>query len=463
MKLRDTQRVHCIGAGGIGLSAVAKLLVAEGKRVTGSDVKPSGISQELIERGVVMSYGQTGAVPDGTEIVVYSDAVPYDNPERADARAHGIQEMSYAEALGAVSRERRTIAVSGTNGKSTTTAMLGLILESAGWDPTVVVGSKVPGFPLGNLRLGEGEWMVVEADDYHAHMLHLRPEVIVLTNIEEEHLDYFKDLGDIVRTFQSFVDALPEDGTLIVNADDPVSFEDLAHHAHTVTYGIEAAADYQARALRAGRGTQAFELVATPGHDEPLGTLSLAVPGRFNVSNALAAASAALSLGVPFPVIRHAFAEFSGIWRRFERVGTLGGAEVISDYGHHPTAIRGTIAAAREFYPDRRLLLVYQPHQRNRTRQLMSQFVTAFDGADLLILSDIYDVTGREDETDAGVTSALLHDELRRRPESPRAMVGGDLVATERLVREHARPDDVVIVMGAGSIDEVARALVSRP
>jgi UDP-N-acetylmuramate--alanine ligase len=298
-------------------------------------------------------------------------------------------------------------------------------------------------------------------------MLHLRPELVVLTNIEEEHLDYFKDLGDIVRAFQSFVDALPEDGTLIVNADDPVSFEDLRHHAHTVSYGIDAPADFVARDLAAGGGEQSFDLLRTAGHpstgigagEDALGRLTLVVPGRFNVSNALAAAAAALSLGVPFAVIRDTLATFRGIWRRFERVGTLGGAEIVSDYGHHPTAIRGTIAAAREFYGARRLILVYQPHQRNRTRQLLAQFASAFDGVDLLILSDIYDVAGREDPADANVTAALIADELRRRPESPRAVLGGDLAETEKVVRANLRPDDVVIIMGAGTIDELARNL----
>jgi UDP-N-acetylmuramate--alanine ligase len=458
MKLREAKNIHCIGAGGIGLSALAKFLVAQGKRVTGSDLVEGEISLELAGHGVAMSYGQAGPIPKDTELIIYSEAAPFENPERQAGRENGIPEMSYAEALGAISRDKRTVAVSGSNGKSTTTAMIGLILEEAGFDPTVIVGSKVPGFPLGNLRIGESDWFIVEADDYQAHMLQLRPEVIVLTNIEEEHLDYFKDLDHIIRTFQSFVDSLPEDGTLVVNADDDVSFDDLHHHPHTVAYGIDEPADYNARGIKIGAGEQSFAVVRADGED--IGEIVLNIPGRINVSNAMAAASCALSLGVPMEAVQNTLANFYGIWRRFERLGEWDGATVISDYGHHPTAVRTTIAAAREFYPGRRLVLVYQPHQRHRTRALLTDFATAFDGVDQLILSDIYDVAGREDAADSEVSSAMLAEALAARPESPRAILGGDLRHTEDMLRANAGPGDVIIVMGAGNIDSLARNLI---
>ncbi len=442
MKIRDAKHIHCVGAGGIGVSALVKLFLAQEVLVTGSDMKPGDITRELARRGAIMTYGQTGGVPEKTEIVIYSDAVPYENPERADARIRRIPEMSYAEALGAVSKDKRTIAVSGTNGKSTTTAMLGLMLTAGGFDPTVVVGGQVPAFPLGNLRVGEGEWMVVEADDFHAHMLQIRPEVIVLTNIEEEHLDYFRDLGDIIRAFQSFIDSLPEDGTLIMNADDPVSFEDLTPHANTITYGMEAPADYVGKNLLVQSGEQLVDVLRTSGHEETIGSLTLKVPGRFNVMNALAATSAALQLGVPFETIREVLINFTGIWRRFEHVGRWNGADIISDYGHHPTAIRGTLAAARDFFPGRRIVLVFQPHQRNRTRQLLEQFAGSFYGADLLLLSDIYDVLGREDPADAGVTSESIVGAMQNR---------------------QGIPETVLIIMGAGTIDSVARKLTESP
>jgi UDP-N-acetylmuramate--alanine ligase len=459
MKLREAENIHCIGAGGIGLSALAKLLAAQGKQVTGSDLFDTEITGELADHGITMTYGQLGSLPKGTELVIYSEAAPFDNPERETARSRNIPEMSYAEALGAVSRDKRTIAVSGANGKSTTTAMIGLMLEAAGFDPTVIVGSKVPGFPLGNLRIGEGEWLVVEADDYQAHMLHLRPEVIVLTNIEEEHLDYYSDLDHIIRTFQTFADSLPEDGTLILNADDPVSFDDLNHHPNTVSYGIVEPADYVAQQLRVGEGKQSFEL-ARQGEERSLGRLTLNIPGRFNASNALAAAACALSLGVPFEAIRETLADFHGIWRRFERVGEWEGRTVISDYGHHPTAVAATIAAARDFYPERRIVLVYQPHQRHRTRALLTDFAAAFDGVGLLILSDIYDVAGRESPADSEITSAMLGEAIAGRPESPRMLLGGDLRHTEDMLRANAAASDVIIVMGAGNIDSLARNLI---
>lgn len=460
MKLREAKNIHCIGAGGIGLSAIAKFLAAQDKNVTGSDLAESAITAELAAHGVVMTYGQLGGVPSDTDFVIYSEAAPFENPERADARAKNIPEMSYAEALGAISRDKRTIAVSGSNGKSTTTAMIGLILEAAGFDPTVIVGSKVSSFPLGNLRIGESDWLVVEADDYHAHLLQLRPEIIALTNIEEEHLDYFTDLEHIVRTFQSFIDSLPEDGTLIVNADDEVSFDDLNHHPNTVTYGIEEQADLMAMDVRSQGSEQSFHL-ALPGEEtKDAGRFTLKLPGKFNVSNALAAIAVARSLGIDDEIIRTTLAGFNGIWRRFENLGDFDGAAIVSDYAHHPTAIRGTVAAAREFYPDRRLVLVYQPHQRHRTKALMHDFAAAFDGVDLLILSDIYDVAGREDPSANDVTSAMLAEAIEARPESPRPFLGGDLRHTEDMLRSNIEKGDVVIIMGAGTIDALARNLI---
>jgi len=461
MKLREATNIHCIGAGGIGLSAVAKFLAAQGKTVTGSDLAETAITVELAAHGVAVNYDQLGGVPEGTDMVIYTEAAPFENPERADARAKNIPEMSYAEALGAISRDKRTIAVSGANGKSTTTAMIGLILEAAGFDPTVVVGSKVPGFPLGNLRIGESDWLVVEADDYHAHLLQLRPSIIVLTNIEEEHLDYFSDLEHIVRTFQSFIDSLPEDGTLIVNADDEVSFDDLKHPANTFTYGIEETADLMAVGIATAAGEQSFVLSTPNGEIKDAGRFALKIPGKFNVSNALAAIACARSLGISDETIKATLAGFSGIWRRFERLGEWGGAEVISDYGHHPTAIRVTLEAAREFYPGRRIVLVFQPHQRHRTKALMNDFAAAFDGADLLILSDIYDVAGREDDVTSNVTSSMLAELIGARPESPRPLLGGDLRRTEEMLRANAKPGDIIIVMGAGTIDKLARNLIS--
>ncbi len=462
MKLREAENIHCIGAGGIGLSAIAKFLAAQGKKVTASDLTSSPISEELADHGVILSYGQTGGVPEGTGMVVYSEAAPFENPERADARAKGIPEMSYAEALGAISRDKRTIAVSGSNGKSTTTAIIGLILEAAGFDPTVIVGSKVSSFPLGNLRIGESDWLVVEADDYHAHLLQLRPEIIALTNIEEEHLDYFTDLEHIVRTFQSFIDSLPEDGTLVVNADDEVSFDDLNHHPGTITYGIEEQADLMAMDIKSQTGEQSFTLALSGGETKDAERFTLKIPGKFNISNALAAIAVARSLGIDDEIIRTTLAGFNGIWRRFENLGEADGATIISDYGHHPTAIRATVEAAREFYPGRRLVLVYQPHQRHRTKALMNDFAAAFDSVDLLILSDIYDVAGREDDGTSDVTSALLAEAIAARPESPRTLLGGDLRRTEDMLRANLQPNDIVVIMGAGTIDGLARNIIRQ-
>jgi UDP-N-acetylmuramate--alanine ligase len=288
----------------------------------------------------------------------------------------------------------------------------------------------------------------------------LRPQIIVLTNIEEEHLDYFTDIGHIIRTFQSFIDSLPEDGTLIVNNDDQVTVDDLNFHPHTVTYGIDASADYSVQEIKVWHGEQSFKLVRSGAEDATAGAIDLKIPGKFNVSNALAAIACALSLGVPMETIQETLANFNGIWRRFERAGEWNKATVISDYAHHPTSVRATVAAAKEFYPDRRLVLVYQPHQRHRTKALLKDFAEAFDGVDLLILSDIYDVAGREDAANADVSSATLAEAMAARPEAPRPLLGGDLRHTEDMLRSNVEPGDVILVMGAGSIDTLARNLI---
>src|SRR5688572_10391167 len=335
--LDSASRIHVIGAGGIGVSAVARLLRHEGKEVTGSDVSRNETVDELIAAGIPVAVGHKAEnLPEGADLVVYSGAVPPTNPERIAASQRGLRQLSYFEFIGEFSKERWTIAVSGTNGKSTTTAMLGLMLERGGLDPTVIVGSKVRTFPGKNLRLGESKYFVIEACEHEANMLKLHPKMIVLTNIEEDHLDFYRDLGHIRDTFMEYVHALPSDGKLVLNADDHVSFYELGPTVPFVTYGMENPADYKASDLSVGNGRQMFRIARTKdGSAEQLGGFELGVPGKFNVMNALAAATAALELGCPVEAVASTLREFTGIWRRFERAGERGGAAIISDYGHH--------------------------------------------------------------------------------------------------------------------------------
>ncbi|HTK04891.1 MAG TPA: UDP-N-acetylmuramate--L-alanine ligase [Candidatus Eisenbacteria bacterium] len=465
--LDTTKRVHVIGAGGIGVSAVARLLRHEGKEVTGSDVARNETVDELIASGIPVTVGHKAEnVPEGTDLVVYSGAVPPANPERAAAFQRGIRQLSYFEFIGEFSKERWTIAVSGTNGKSTTTAMLGLMLERGGLDPTVIVGSKVTSFPGKNLRLGESELFVIEACEHEANMLKLRPKMIVLTNIEEDHLDFYRDLGHIRDTFKEYVRALPADGKLVLNADDHVSFYELGPAVPFVTYGMENPATYMAADLSVGNGRQMFRIVRDrDGKEETLGGFELGVPGKFNVMNALAAATAAIELGCPIEAVASTLREFTGIWRRFERAGERKGAVLISDYGHHPTAVRGTVEAARSFFPDRRIVLVFQPHQHNRTRKLFEEFVASFDGADVVVLPEIFDVAGRESDEDALVSSRDLAEAARLRDAdrgvTRDVLFGGGLGETLERLETLIAPNDLVLLVGAGDVYTLAKRLVA--
>lgn len=443
------------------MSALAKLFLLQGKSVTGSDAYESDITRELERRGAQVHGGHDRTfVPMDAELVIHSPAVPASNPEYAAARERGVPVLSYAQALGELSKHYSTIVVTGTHGKSTTTSMLGLILEAAGYDPTVIVGSFVPSFEHGNLRVGNGRFLVIEGCEHEANMLNLHPEMIVLTSIEADHLDFYQTLDNVRAAFQTFVDRLSGKGLVVVNADDPVS--QTLSIGNAIRYGsIENTHyHYSERCVEEGRQkVQVHRQVPM----EKLGELSLMVPGNFNVANALAAMAAAMELGVPFETCVRALESFPGIWRRFERLGTWNGCELISDYGHHPTAIRVTLEAARELFPDKKIILCFQPHQHSRTRLLFNEFVDALSGADALVLPEIYRVEGRTE--DESVSSRDLVDALASRGQgagsSDLREYAKDLTEAEAHLRRFAReyPGSVIIIQGAGSIDELARSL----
>lgn len=454
--LEGIRHVHIVGIGGIGISAAAKLLSKRGISVSGSDLAKSAVTDELEAAGIKFFSGHFAEqVPDAAELVIYSNAVPETNVERAKAAERGIPQMSYPQFLGALSKAYKTIAISGTNGKSTTTAMIGLILEAAGFDPTVIVGSRVPAFPQGNLRVGQSEWLVVEACEHQAAMLNIEPDYLVLTNIEEDHLDYYGDLDHIIDAFQKYVGQVKTD--VIWNADDPgVGRLGLSRG---LAFGTGREAEVAARNRRVERGSQTFELVRTgQGGDVELGEITLQIPGAFNQMNALAASALALHLGIPFETIRSALQKYAGIWRRFERVGISRGADVISDYGHIPTAVSGTIAAAREFFPARRIVLCFQPHQHDRTEQLFDGFVASLAEADVLVVAEIYRVAGRTPKQE--VSSLDLVKAINKAHPGKDARFAPDLDAAESILYDLIKPGDVLVIQGAGDIDEVARRLV---
>jgi UDP-N-acetylmuramate--alanine ligase len=468
MDLEKSKNIHFIGAGGIGVSALVKYFLNKNNiHVTCSDQSTSERLLELRDRGATIFVGHDSKnISPDTEAVIASSAVPENNPEKEFAISHKIPIYEYPEALGIIMQNYHGIAVSGTNGKTTTTSLLGKILEKSGLDPLVVVGGKVPGWD-GNLRLQkksktlEKSFFVVEACEYRRNMLSLNPETIVLTNIEADHLDYYKDIDDIMSAFEEFVEKLPPTGKLIYNADDTNSCAviEKVQHKTALSYGIDHSANLVAKNIQShnknGSFTQEFELV---WNDENLGTFYLPLPGKFNISNALASSLCALEMGVNKEDLRESLESFHGTWRRFENMGKYRGKIILSDYAHHPTAVRKTIEATRQFYPGKNILVVFQPHQRDRTQNFFQEFVHSFEGADGVILSEIYDVAGREEGL--AISSQDLVNAMKEDNPSGVIFYSPTLADTERKIREEIDQYDVVLIMGAGDIYDVAVSLL---
>lgn len=417
MFIDNYKKIHCLGIGGIGISAVAKFLLAHNKVVSGSDTTASDITRDLEAQGIHISIGHRAEnLPADVDLIVYSEAVPADSPERVEAERRGILQLGHFDFLGQLSKDYRTVCITGTHGKSTTTAMTGLIFEAAGLDPTVFVGSLVPSWEDGNLRVGQSDILIIEGDEYKKKMLKLHPEVTLINNIEKDHLDVYKDLADIQAAFAQ-LEQQTSKKVLRPNRDELVNF-------------------------------------AVP----------MKVPGEFNRLNAIGARMVAREFGIDDSVSNEALKNFPGIWRRFERVGQMTfpldkrgewGIEVISDYGHHPTAIKETLKAAKEFFPGRRIVLLFEPHQHSRTKELFDDFVTAFANADVAIISEIYHVEGRV--AAEGEISSL---DLVTAINSDKVTYAKNLEEAETRLRSIVQANDVVIVMGAGVVDKIARNLV---
>lgn len=450
--MKNIRKVYISGIGGIGVSALARYFYSKNIEVVGSDVVRSEVTEKLEKMGITIYYEQKAEnVTFAYDLLVYSAAVPAENPERQKAKELNILQKSYFEMIGELSREYKTVAVSGTNGKSTTTAMIAGILLDAQIDPTVIVGSQYEKLDS-NFHYGKSNIFVVEACEYRAHMLLLKPQCIVLTNIEEDHLDFYKDINHIVQTFQQYINSLRQtDDLLIINNDDINTRNLVLPKCRLVRYGIIPGADVCAGRVRKEPGKQIFEVIYY-GHS--LGDFELQIPGNFNIYNALAAIGYALSLDVPVGVIRESLKKYQGIWRRFEVVKNET-ITVVTDYAHHPTAVNSTIEAAKEFFPDRRLVAVFQPHQHDRTKKLFNDFLKSFDKADVVVLSEIFEVTGREesvvDISSRDLALALLEDdpvkEVHYEP---------NLVETLNKINSMVKNGDVVLIMGAGDIYKIA-------
>jgi UDP-N-acetylmuramate--alanine ligase len=461
--LGKTRRVHFVGIGGIGMSGIAELLANLGYSVSGSDERRSDVTDRLEALGIRVAYGHQAANVGDADVVVRSSAVRAQNPEVREAARRQIPVIPRAEMLAELMRLRYAIAVAGSHGKTTTTSMIAFVLERTGLDPTAVIGGRVSAFGS-NARLGRGEYMVAEADESDQTFLKLFPTIAVITNIDHEHLENYGGFADLQQAFVDFANRVPFFGAVIACADDTPLAEVLPRMTRrVVTYGLTAEdADYTADDVD-GRAMGIDAMVkhrtksgaGSATHVDVLGRLSLKVPGRHNLLNALATVAAAAEVGVPFDRAAAALGEFRGAERRFEIRGEPNGILVVDDYGHHPTEIAAVLAAARPL--GRRIVVAFQPHRFTRTASLMQAFGPALAGADRIVLADIY---AAGEEPLPGVTVQALADAIRSGAAAP-VDVAPTLDDVLAAVVRIARRGDVVITLGAGSIGTLPGRLIA--
>ena len=449
------RHIHFVGIGGVGMSGIAEILVNLGYTVSGSDQRRSETIERLERMGAKVFIGHEAAHLEGAHVVVFSSAVTRDNIEVAVARQRQIPVIPRAEMLAELMRLKYGIAVAGTHGKTTTTSMIGAVLAEGRIDPTIVVGGRVVNLDA-NARLGQGDYLVAEADESDGSFLKLTPTVAVVTTVDAEHLDHYGSLDAIRDAFVAFLNKVPFYGAGIVCLDQP-NIQLLLPRVETrvITYGLESGADVGARRVHLAGLTSRFEVVH---HGTPLGECTLQIPGRHNVANALAAIAVGLDLEIPFVTIRKALAGFAGVQRRFQVRGKAAGVMVVDDYGHHPAEIRATLAAAKAGF-DGRVVTVFQPHRYTRTFYLRDEFVTAFNQTDVLVVMDIY--PAGEAPID-GVSAADLAERIRAHGHRNVTYLGGDRARLLDHLCEITRPGDLVLTLGAGDVGLLGPALLAR-
>ena len=453
MDLGDLKNIHFVGIGGIGMSGLAEIASAEGMRVSGCDLKASSVTRRLVANGIPIETGHDPAHAAGADLVVISSAVKRDNPEVRRAVELGIPVMRRAEFLGELTARMKTVAVAGTHGKTSTSAMTAFVLSEAKLDPTIVVGGMLHDLKS-NARLGRGEVLVVEADEYDRSFLAFHPAIAVVTNIEEDHLDIYENLDDIRQAFAEFASRVPEAGIVIGCADEPEVSSLLAGCGRrTISYGTGERAELRAVDLTFDENGSTFAIERA---GERLGVVTLRLPGVHYVRNSLAAVAVALELGVPIETITAALATFRGVERRFQILGTFRGAVVVDDYAHHPTEIRATVAAAKGSFPSRRVVALFQPHLYSRTRDFATEFGAALATADEAWVAPIY--PAREAPIE-GVSAMTIVDAARAAGSSNVAAIEGTLGEIAEAFRARLGEGDLFLTMGAGDVHEVGEAL----
>jgi len=454
MELQKIKHVHCIGIGGIGVSAIARLMVFFGKEVSGSDLSESTLTQKLIKAGVRITYGKHQAknIPAQTDLVVYSNAIPVSNPEFNFAKTHNITRLSYPEILGELLAHHIPIVISGTHGKSTTSAMLASIFITAGLDPWAVIGTRLNFRDFDeNVRVGLGRHFIVEGDEYRAAFLNYQPFGLIINNIESDHLDFYKSYSDILKTFKKLIASVPRSGFIVANADDPNVMKALASaKSRVITFGLTQG-DYQATHI-----LQHGELTRCSIKGPERFDIALRVPGIHNVKNALAATVMSIVFQIPLEKIKQALLEFPGVWRRFEIKADIHGTIIIDDYAHHPTEIRATLSTARKIYNDKKIWCIFQPHSVDRTTYLFDDFAAAFADCDQVILMDIYQVAGRDHGTHKTVEQ--LAKAIRDTGQSVMVIKQTDEIL--KYCKNNVTGNDVILTVGAGTVTELSDRLL---
>lgn len=452
---RKTKHIHFVGIGGIGMSGIAELLLNLGYKVSGSDLHNSAITRNLSTLGGAIYQGHKGEWIAGADVVVTSSAISANNPEVVAAREQFIPVIQRAEMLAELMRLKKFgIAVAGSHGKTSTTSMIAWMLARAGLDPTIVVGGKVDSLG-GNAKLGQGDFLVAEADESDGSFLKLSPVLEVVTNIDLEHLDYYRDLDHIKDTFLQFINKIPFYGAAILCLDDE-NVADLLPSIgrRMITYGMSPQADVQGENIFF-QGGRVYFTVKKAGVE--LGSLHLAPPGKHNVYNALAVICVGLELEIPFPVIAEALQSFAGVQRRMQKKGEVRGITIVDDYGHHPTEIRATLAAIKEAWPEKRLIVLFQPHRYTRTKALFKEFQTCFRQADSLFMTEVY---AASEEPIEGTNSLILLDEIKRHGQRNTHYVPEVEEMASALI-PHLQENDLVLTLGAGNIVRVGEKLLA--
>ena len=453
--LKAYKNVHLVGIGGVGVSAIAEILISRGYRVTGSDMKESDMTSKLAKAGARVFIGHRGDNVEGADLVVYTAAVGQDNPELVRAGELGIPCLSRAEMLGHLMDEYdNSIAISGTHGKTTTTSLLSLVMARGNLDPTILVGGNLKEFN-GNCIVGNSGYFITEACEYMDSFLSLRPKIEIILNIDSDHLDYFKDINQIVKSFDKFAHLVPKEGIILAYDANPFVKQVVTGLDNVVFFGLSEASDYNAKNIVFNEnGMPAFTVCQGP---KELCRIQLSIPGEHNVLNAVAAFACAHILGIDIDTIKATIESFKGTERRFDIIGTTKeGFKIVDDYAHHPTEIKATLSASQNV-PHNELWCLFQPHTYTRTLALFDDFAEAFDKADHLVLADIY---AAREKNIYKVSSSQLRDRIKEQHPDKDVLYIDNFNDMSEYIRNHAKSGDMVITMGAGDIYKVGELLL---